>query len=232
MGDFDGKLAVVTGGASGIGAATVQKLRDEGADVVAADVAALDGVEQVDVTDEMQVVELFGGIGRPDLVVNCAGVNGNFGPLADLQVDAWRRTLDINLTGTFLCVREAVRAMDGGPGAIVNIASGAGMRGFANLPDYVASKHGVIGLTRAAALEFARSGIRINVIAPGTVRTPMLEDFAGGDESALEGMGYMTPSGRLGTPDEIADAVLWLCSDRAEYVTGAVIAVDGGVSAA
>jgi NAD(P)-dependent dehydrogenase (short-subunit alcohol dehydrogenase family) len=233
MSEFDGKLAVVTGGASGIGAATVATLRDGGADVVVADVTAGEGVVITDITDEQQVQALFGSLDRrPDISVHCAGVNGNYGPLLDLDLDAWKRTVDINLTGSFLCVREAIRAMGDGPGSIVNISSGAGMRGFANLPDYVASKHGVIGLTRAVALEYARKGIRVNVIAPGTVRTPMLEGFVDGDEGALHGMGSMTPSGRLGTPEEIADAVAWLCSDRSIYVTGAVLAVDGGVSAA
>jgi len=117
-------------------------------------------------------------------------------------------------------------------GAVVNVSSGAGLRGFAQLPDYVASKHGVIGLTRSVALEVARRGLRVNAVCPGSVRTPMLEAFVGGDEDSLQAMGRMSPVGRLGTPDEIAAAIVWLCSDDASFMTGAAIAADGGVSAA
>ena len=233
MGDFDGTLAVVLGGASGIGAATAARLRSDGAEVVVADRTPLDGATVVDVTDESAVVALFADLERaPGVVVNCAGVNGHYGPLAGLSLSDWQATIDVNLTGSFLCTREAAKAMSESGGSIVNVSSGAGMRGFANLPDYVASKHGVIGLTRAAALEYARAGIRVNAVAPGTVRTPMLEGFVGGDEASLAGMAKITPAGRLGTPDEIAAAIVWLSSPDAAFMNGAVIAVDGGVSAA
>ena len=153
------------------------------------------------------------------------------GPITELSLDTWNRTVGINLTGTFLCLREELKVMAAqGSGVIVNVSSGAGLRGLAQLPDYVASKHGVIGLTRSAALEHARAGIRVNVVAPGSVRTPMLEAFVGGDEASLKGMGRMSPVGRLGTPDEIAEAIVWLCSDASVFVTGSVISVDGGVS--
>jgi NAD(P)-dependent dehydrogenase (short-subunit alcohol dehydrogenase family) len=120
----------------------------------------------------------------------------------------------------------------GGGGVIVNTSSGAGLMGFAGLSAYVASKHGVIGLTKSAALEYARAGIRINAVCPGTVRTPMLEGFMGGNEDALQAMGKMMPIGRLATPEEIAAAVVWLCSDESRYVTGVALPVDGGAAAA
>jgi NAD(P)-dependent dehydrogenase (short-subunit alcohol dehydrogenase family) len=221
---FAGRVAVVTGGLSGIGAATVARLEAAGATVHVAD------LPEVDVADEAAVVQFFDRVGEVDLAVNCAGVSGTFGPIAELSLADWSHTLAVNLTGVFLCLREELRHMT--TGAIVNVASAAGLRGFAQLPDYVASKHGVIGLTRAAALEHARSGIRINAVAPGGVHTPMLERFVGGDPDGLAAMGRTAPMGRLGTPEEIAAAVVWLCSDDAAFVTGAVLSADGGVSAA
>jgi NAD(P)-dependent dehydrogenase (short-subunit alcohol dehydrogenase family) len=141
----------------------------------------------------------------------------------------------VNLTSVFLGMRAQIPAMLAGGGAtggsIVNVASDAGLMGFARLPAYVASKHGVVGLTKAVALEYARKGIRVNAVCPGSVRTPMLAGFTGGDEAALEAMGAMTPIGRLATPDEIASAIVWLCSDDAEIVTGTAMPVDGGVMA-
>jgi NAD(P)-dependent dehydrogenase (short-subunit alcohol dehydrogenase family) len=226
--DLVDRVAVVTGGASGIGAATAAQLRDRGATVVVAD------LPDVDVTDEAAVVGFFDDVvaahGRLDLAANCAGVNGAYGPVVDLSLDEWCRVLDVNLTGVFLCLREELRRME--RGSIVNVSSAAGVQGFANLPHYVASKHGVIGLTRSAALEQARRGVRINAVAPGSIRTPMLEAFCGNDEGALEGMGRMSPIGRLGTPDEVAAAIVWLCSDAASFITGMVLSADGGVSAA
>jgi NAD(P)-dependent dehydrogenase (short-subunit alcohol dehydrogenase family) len=227
-GEHAGRVAVVTGGASGIGAATAALLSSQGATVVVADLPA------VDVRREEQVVEFFDSVmsqyGRIDLAANCAGVSGTYGKLTALSLADWELTIGVNLTGVFLCLREELRRMTSG--SIVNISSGAGLRGFANLPDYVASKHGVIGLTRSAALEYARRGIRINAVAPGSIRTPMLAAFTGGDEEALEGMGRMSPIGRLGSPDEVAAAIGWLCSDSASFITGSVVSADGGVSAA
>jgi NAD(P)-dependent dehydrogenase (short-subunit alcohol dehydrogenase family) len=126
---------------------------------------------------------------------------------------------------------EIPAMLETGGGAIVNTSSAAGMMGFANLPAYVASKHGVIGLTKSVALEFAQRGIRVNAVCPGSIRTQMLEGFVGGDMVALEGMGKMQPIGRLGTPDEVAAAIVWLCSDASSFVTGHALAVDGGVLA-
>jgi len=226
--DLAGRVAVVSGGASGIGAATVDLLRGRGAVVEVLD------LPEVDVTDEAAVVGRFENIverhGRLDLAANCAGVNGDYGPITDLSLGEWRRVLDVNLTGVFLCLREELRRME--RGSIVNVSSGAGLRGFANLAHYVASKHGVIGLTRSAAVERARTGVRVNAVAPGVIRTPMLEDFCGHDEEALVQMGRLAPMGRLGTATEVAETIVWLLSDAAEFVTGAVLCADGGVSAA
>jgi NAD(P)-dependent dehydrogenase (short-subunit alcohol dehydrogenase family) len=229
-GDLEGRRAVVVGGGSGIGEAVVRELERRGAEVTVGDVAGV-GSLPCDVTDEASVAAFFAPFDGLDIAVNCAGVSGTYGALADLSLDSWERTIAVNLTGTFLCLREEIALMGAG-GSIVNISSGAGLRGFANLPDYVASKHGVIGLTRAAALEHARSGPRINVVAPGSIRTPMLEAFCGGDEGALDRMGRMSPIGRLGTPEEVAAAVGWLSSDAASFITGVVLSADGGVSAA
>ena len=141
--------------------------------------------------------------------------------------------VDLNLVSVFLCLRAELPAMQAaGGGVIVNTSSGAGLMGFAGLSAYVASKHGVIGLTKTAALEYARQNIRINAVCPGTVHTPMLEGFTGGDEKALQAMGRMMPVGRLASPEEIAAAVVWLCSDEASYVTGMAMPVDGGATAA
>lgn len=254
---FDGRGALVTGGASGIGAAAAELLAARGAGVVVADVdrdageATAARIEAAggraafvpaDVTrpDDVDavvaaVVERFG---RLDVAVNNAGTPGTYAPLVDQDLAGWERTVAVNLTGTFLCLRAEVAAMlapssSGHPapgGSIVNTASAAGLMGFAHLPAYVASKHGVVGLTKSVALEHARRGVRVNAVCPGNVRTPMLEGFAG-DEASLEAMGKLAPIGRLGTPAEIAEAVVWLCSDAASYVTGHAFAVDGGVLA-
>ena len=248
-GTLVGRVAVVTGGASGIGAATATLLAAQGASVVVADRNG-PGAEQhasslagdalgvaCDVRDEAQVEALIAAaiarFGRIDVLVNAAGVSGTFSSLADLPTAAFDATLAINLRGTFLCLRGALPHLvaAGGHAAVVNVSSGAGVRGFAMLADYVTSKHAVIGLTRSAALEYARQGVRINAVCPGSVRTPMLAAFAGSDE-ALDKMGRMAPMGRLGTPEEIAEAILWLCSDAAAFVTGAVLEADGGVAAA
>jgi len=253
--DLSGRVALVTGGASGIGRAASALFVARGASVMIADLdgergvataaelsaAAPDGLAVdsvvVDVADADQTramvaatVERFG---RLDAAVNNAGTPGTYKPFAEQRLADWQRTVDINLTGTFLCLQAELAVMaEAGRGAIVNVASAAGLMGFANLPAYVASKHGVVGLTKSVALEFARGGgIRINAVCPGNVHTPMLEGFAGGDRQALQGMGKVTPIGRLAQPEEIAEAIVWLCSDAASFVTGHAMAVDGGVLA-
>src|SRR3954452_14706306 len=245
--DLEGKTAVVTGGGSGIGRATALLLAERGASVLVADVdggnaekvAAEIGRRasgmQVDVTklddvDAMvrQAVSSYGGL---HIAINNAGTSGQFGATADVDPDEWRRVIDLNLNGVFYCMRAEIPViLESGGGAVVNTSSGAGLMGFAGLPAYVASKHGVIGLTRAAALEYSAKGIRVNCVCPGTVRTPMLEAFTG-DEGVLQAMGRAMPIKRLATPEEIAEAIVWLASGSASYVTGHALAVDGGAAA-
>lgn len=249
--DFDGKIAIVTGGASGIGRASAGLLAARGAKVVVADldeaqgtatvehINALDGEARfvrTDVTDPEQVRDLVraavDAYGRLDVALNNAGVPGTYAALTDQVLDDWQRTLAVNLTSVFLSMQAEIPVMlETGGGAIVNTASAAGLMGFANLPAYVASKHGVIGLTKSVALEYARRGVRVNAVCPGSIRTQMLEGFAGGDEDMIQGLGKGQPIGRLGTPDEVAAAIVWLCSDAAAFVTGHAMAVDGGVLA-
>lgn len=251
LGDVVGRVALVTGGASGIGRAVARRLARGGASVLVADrdevggqgtidlIADAGGIAHfraVDVTDPDAVAAMVDDAvatyGRLDIAVNNAGMTGTYAPLGDQTLSDWNLTLAVNLTSVFLSMQAEIPAMVAtGGGSIVNTASGAGLMGFANLPAYVASKHGVVGLTKSVALEFARAGIRVNAVCPGSVRTPMLEGFTGGDEGALQGMGKMQPIGRLGTPDEIAEAIVWLCSDSSAFVTGVALPVDGGVMA-
>lgn len=230
-----GKVALVTGGASGIGAACVDLLRAAGATVVAADRTPGEGITSLDVTDEAAVDAVVARIvaehGRLDLAANVAGTSGVYGEIAESTTDGWRQTMAVNLDGVYFCLRAELRAMRAaGGGSVVNVASSAGRMGVPGLAAYSASKHGVIGLTKSAALEEARRGIRVNAVLPGSVRTPMLEAFAG-DAATLEKMGRRAPMGRLGEPVEIAQAVVWLLGDASGFVTGNCLAPDGGVAA-
>jgi len=248
MGDFDGKVALVTGGGSGLGQAAAVLLAGRGARLVVADVNEDGGAETVrrcgaegseavfvrtDVTREDDVIALVATavdrFGRLDAALNNAGTTGPSAPTADYTLEQWNGVIALNLTGVFLCLKHEIPQMvSQGGGAIVNTSSGAGLIGFAGLPGYVASKHGVIGLTRAAALEYVKAGVRVNAVCPGSTRTPMLEGFIGGDPAIEKAMAQSAPIGRLARPEEIAEAMVWLLSDAASFMVGHALAVDGG----
>lgn len=248
MTSMDGKVAIVTGASAGIGHATALAFSREGASVVVADIDAERGektaaeinglggaaifvrtdVSRADDVAAMvdRAVERFG---RLDYAFNNAGVEGAPAPTADCTIENWTRTISINLTGIFLCMREEIpKMLAAGGGAIVNNSSVAGLVGFAGIPAYTASKHGVVGLTKTAAIEYATQGVRVNAVCPGVIQTEMITRFTHGDPDAAAHLLQSEPIGRLGTPEEIADAVIWLCSDRASFVTGQALAVDGG----
>lgn len=249
MSRFQGKTALVTGGASGIGAATGRRMFEEGANVVVVDlkqedaettVSELGGGERLlaigcDVSDAAQVAgafakakERFGGV---DFLLNAAGIRG-VGSVLTTEVELWRRNHAVNLEGTFnTCHAFATAATEAGRGgSIVNISSQAGVEAVPNRLSYVSSKHGVVGLSRGAAIELAKSGIRVNCIAPGMIRTPMTEPMFTDPVNANR-IRAAYPIGREGRPEEIASVVAFLFSDDSSYVVGAVIPVDGGVTA-
>jgi NAD(P)-dependent dehydrogenase (short-subunit alcohol dehydrogenase family) len=248
-GQCEGKVALVTGGASGIGRATALVFAKQGAKVVVADVSTQGGEETVRMIEdaggealfvktdvsrthdvEAMVSKTVETYGRLDHAFNNAGIEGAQAPTAEYPKEAWDRVISINLTGVWLCMKYEIQQMlkqEGG--TIVNMSSILGKVGFANSPAYEASKHGVIGLTKAAALEYATAGIRVNAVCPGFIETPMLER-AGilADPELREQIVNLHPVKRLGTPEEVAKAVLWLCSDAASFVTGHALLVDGG----
>lgn len=241
--EFSTRRVLVTGGGSGIGAATALQLASLGATVVVADlddagIGALgqqpghaeyircDVSVERDVVAAVAVAERLGGL---DGLVNCAGVAGTAAPLDEVDFAEWQRVIAINLSGVFLGLKHGLRAMKPrGRGAIVNVSSGAGLIGTPRLAPYCASKHGVLGLTRTAALETASLGVRVNAVLPGSVRTPMLEASMAGDPGVERMIADSIPCGRLGTPEEIAEAIVWLLSDSARYVNGHSLVVDGG----
>jgi len=245
---FEGRVALVAGASRGIGAATARAFADAGAAVVlgARDERALGEVAAgirdkggralavgTDVTDpasvERLVAQAVDTYGRLDAAFNNAADGPPPTPLADLDPADFDRAIDSNVRGTFLGLRYEIRAMlQTGGGAIVNMASLAGVQGVTNLAGYVAGKAGIIGLTKVAALDYADQGIRVNVVAPGPILTEHLE-AAGAEAQRLAGLS--TPMHRIGRPDEVADVVLWLCSDRSSFVTGATIPIDGGQQA-
>ncbi len=245
---FDGRVALVTGAAMGIGRATAQRFAEEGAKVVMADMSPLleeaaaaaraAGAEvlalKVDVSIESDVAlmieQTVATFGRLDAAFNNAGIGGAQAPVAALTADQWSHTLAVNLTGTFLCMKyELARMLPAKRGAIVNNASILGTVGFANAAAYVASKHGVLGLTRTAAIEGAAAGVRVNAVCPGFIATPMLRG-AGllDDPNARRALEALHPIGRLGESAEVAAAVLFLASDEASFITGHPLLVDGG----
>jgi NAD(P)-dependent dehydrogenase (short-subunit alcohol dehydrogenase family) len=245
------KIALVTGAASGIGRASALALARAGATIMVADltiagceataelIAAEGGtaaVQAVDVADEAAVEALINAcvktFGRLDLAFNNAGISGAMGKTAEYPSDDWQRVLAVNLTGVWYCMKHELRAMlANGGGAIVNTASIAGLIGLAGAPAYVAAKHGVVGLTKTAALEYAKANIRVNAVCPGAVRTNMTETADKAMPGFLDKMAKHEPMGRVAEPEEIASAVVWLCSEGASFMTGHAMVVDGGFTA-
>jgi len=224
---FANKRALVTGAGSGIGAAVARLLEAEGADVVAADIAGTD--VRLDVRDEAAVAAVARDI---DVLVNVAGVGATTNA-PDTPLEVWENVFAVNARGTFLCCKHAIPAMIvRGGGAIVNVASVAAVVGLRNRAAYCASKGAVVALTRALAVDHVNDGIRVNAVCPGTVDTPWVRRLVEDAGESLEELTARQPLGRLGTPEEIAEAVAYLASDAASFVTGSVFVIDGGLSAA
>jgi NAD(P)-dependent dehydrogenase (short-subunit alcohol dehydrogenase family) len=248
---MEGKVAIVTGGSAGIGRATALAFAARGARVVVADVEEEGGRETVEMVErdggeavfvatdvsspddvERMVATAKERFGRLDIAFNNAGIEGDLAPLVEYSLDTWNRIVGINLTGVWLCMKHEIPLMlETGGGAIVNNASILGTVGMATAGPYTATKHGVIGLTRVAALENAEKGIRVNAVCPGFIETPMVMErgvHAGENQEVYDDLVGLHPVGRLGKSEEIADAVVWLCSDGASFIAGHPLIVDGG----
>jgi NAD(P)-dependent dehydrogenase (short-subunit alcohol dehydrogenase family) len=248
-GGFGGKVAFVTGAASGIGRAAALAFAREGAGVVVTDVSEQGNQEtarmiegqggralavRCDVTRPEDVkgalAQTVAAFGRLDFAFNNAGIEPRkAAPTAEYEEEEWSRIIDINLRGVFLCMKHEIPLiLEQGGGAIVNTSSGAGVIGIKGSPAYTAAKHGVIGLTRAAALDYAAQNIRVNAVCPGYIETPMMDRFTGGTPEGRAKVIAEEPVGRMGKSEEIAAAVLWLCSDIAAFVVGHALVIDGG----
>ncbi|HWL03293.1 MAG TPA: SDR family NAD(P)-dependent oxidoreductase [Microbacteriaceae bacterium] len=246
--DFTGRTALVTGSGSGIGRATALALGAVGANVAVADISATAGAETVeliraaggtaeffpvDVADfasvEAMVAAVVARFGGLDIAHNNAGVEGEHVPLGDIRTDDWKRVIDIDLNAVYYCIKAEVAVMaERGGGSIINTSSVSGLIAGYNLGAYTAAKHGVIGLTKSAAIDHAKDGIRVNAICPGLIDTPFIHELP---QIALDRIMLGTPMSRLGQPGEIAKGVLWLASSGSSYVTGTALSIDGGTVA-
>ncbi|WP_215225008.1 SDR family oxidoreductase [Echinicola shivajiensis] len=240
------KTTLVTGGNTGIGHATAKALVKTGANVAISDIVENQETKDLvknsngkiifincDVSNDQQVKEMINKtiatFGQLDYSFNNAGTEGLTAPTHECSLANWEKVINTNLKGVWLCMKYEIEQMiKKGKGAIVNNSSIAGLVGFANIPAYTASKHGVLGLTKTAALEYAKEGIRVNAVCPGVIKTPMIDRFTGNDNKVLKEFENMEPVGRIGKAQEIAEAVLWLLSDKSSFVTGHAMAVDGG----
>jgi NAD(P)-dependent dehydrogenase (short-subunit alcohol dehydrogenase family) len=249
---LDRKIALISGAGSGIGRAAALVFTREGAKLTLADVAAEAGEEtarmvrkaggevefiRCDVSKSVEVEALIDAVvkryGRVDCAFNNAGIEGEVRHLADDTEENFDRVIAIDLKGVFLCMKYEIRQMlnQATGGAIVNTASTAGLTGSHGMPAYTAAKHGVVGLTKVAGLEYSRAGIRVNAVCPGVTDTPMVDRLVAGRPKMAQRLVAAEPIGRKGKPEEIAEAALWLCSDNASFVTGCAMAVDGGLTA-
>jgi NAD(P)-dependent dehydrogenase (short-subunit alcohol dehydrogenase family) len=244
---FEGKVAFVTGAANGIGRAAAQAFAREGADVVLADVSEVGNQETARLVEKAgrralavkcdvsqagdvkaaldKTMETFG---RLDFAFNNAGVEHGTIPVADITEEEFNRVIDTDLRGVFLCMKHEIPLMLKNGGAIVNTSSGAGVKGIAGQGAYCAAKWGLIGITKAAALDYAKSKIRVNAVCPGYVDTPMMQRFTGGTAEGRQKVNEEEPVGRPASPEEIAGAVVWLCSDAAAFIVGHALVMDGG----
>ncbi|MCK5443822.1 MAG: SDR family oxidoreductase [Maribacter sp.] len=243
---FKEKVVIVTGSTFGIGKSTAIAFAKRGAKIVLSDWLEDEETEKIirenggeaifikcDVSEEEDVKNLvtktIAHYGRLDFAFNNAGIEGIPAPVTDCTNDNWDKTININLKGVWHCMKYQIpEILKTGSGSIVNNASIAGLVGFEGIPAYVASKHGVVGLTKNVALDYAKQGIRVNAVCPGVIQTPMIDRFTGGDPKVLKQLITAKPMGRMGQPEEIAKTVVFLCSDAASFITGQAIAVDGG----